>query len=144
MFPRARIIHCCRDPLDTALSNYFQFFKYGNEYSFDLDAIADYYQDYAALMGAWKRGLSIAMYPVHYESFTQNPGQQGRDLFEFCGLEWSDDFLALDERRGFVNTASNVQVRQKIYQSSVRRWQHYASHLGPLKRLRSTLGQASA
>jgi len=34
--------------------------------------------------------------------------------------------------RSKVGTASNWQVRQKIYKSSKERWRNYEKHVGPL------------
>ena len=48
--PGARIIHCRRDPVDTCLSCYSKLFSTGQEFSYDLVELGDYYRGYAALM----------------------------------------------------------------------------------------------
>ena len=53
LFPRARIIHCTRDRVDTCLSNFFQRFPMHMDYSFDLRNIAHFYGEYARLMERW-------------------------------------------------------------------------------------------
>ena len=45
LFPRARIIHCVRDPLDTCLSCYFQDFGPRHAYSCDLRHVGLYYRE---------------------------------------------------------------------------------------------------
>jgi len=57
LFPKAHVIHCTRDPLDTCLSNYFQRFKLDYNYSFDLQNISHFYGEYARLMGHWRKVL---------------------------------------------------------------------------------------
>ena len=43
-FPRARIIHCRRDPVDTCLSCYSKPFLSGQEFTFDLAELGRYYR----------------------------------------------------------------------------------------------------
>jgi tetratricopeptide (TPR) repeat protein len=54
MFPKAKIIHCRRDPRDTCLSCYFQDFKIGNDFAFDLSHLGFHYRQYQALMRHWR------------------------------------------------------------------------------------------
>ena len=42
LLPGARIIHCCRDPRDTCLSNYFQPFTRGHHFSYSLESLVRY------------------------------------------------------------------------------------------------------
>jgi Flp pilus assembly protein TadD len=46
IFPRGRIIHCRRNPLDTCLSCFCQNFTAGSEYAFDLAELGAFYRDY--------------------------------------------------------------------------------------------------
>ena len=53
-------------------------------------------------------------------------------MLEFLELPWDDRCLRFHENPRHVGTASNEQVRRPIYGSSIGRWRHYESHLGPL------------
>ena len=57
---------------------------------------------------------------------------QVRRLLGFLDLPWDDRCLRFHENKRAVATASNAQVRQPIYASSVGRWRHYEKHLGEL------------
>ena len=50
LFPRARIIHCRRDPVDTCLSCYFQNFGEPMGFTLDLGHLGLYYREYERLM----------------------------------------------------------------------------------------------
>jgi hypothetical protein len=50
-------------------------------------------------------------------------------------LEWNEDCLDFSHNQRPVFTASNWQVRQPLFSSSINRWQHYRAHLGPLLQL---------
>jgi tetratricopeptide (TPR) repeat protein len=131
--PRARVIHCSRDPLDVCLSCYFQHFTSMN-FTYALEDLAAFYQDYERLMRHWQALLPLAFLEVAYEDLVSAPERVSRELVAFCDLEWDDRCLAYHQTQRRVRTASMAQVRQPIYTRSVGRWRHYAAHLGPLLR----------
>ncbi len=133
LFPRAHIVHCLRDPLDSCLSIYFQHFHHGNDYAYDLADIGFFYRQYRRLMDHWRQVLPLAIHEVHYEDLVADPEGQVRALIEFLGLPWDERCLAHHRSRRVVQTASTWQVRQPIYGSAVGRWRRYEKHLGPLK-----------
>jgi len=133
MFPRARIIHCRRDPRDTGLSCYFQnFHNRHHHYAFDLAHLGSYYRHYLALMRHWRDILGIEMLEVDYERLVAEPEPAMREIIAYCGLPWDAACLEFDKTKRPVLTASAWQVRQPLYQGSAGRWRHYEKHLGPL------------
>ncbi len=133
LFPRARVIHCVRDPMDVCLSIYFQRFARGHEYAYDLKDIADYYRQYQRLMDHWRRVLPLEIHDLRYESLVENPEKFSRELIAFLGLEWNPACLNHDRTERVVSTASNWQVRQPVYRNSIQRWRRYERFLEPLK-----------
>jgi hypothetical protein len=132
LFPRARIIHMIRNPLDSCLSCYFQCF---NElaWSFDLEWLGKRYRFYREVMAYWRRVLPAGrILDVYYEQLIEDPETQSRRIVEHCGLAWDPGCLEFNKAQRAVNTASMWQVRQPIYRSSTRRWENYAPHLGEL------------
>ena len=132
LFPQARIIHCLRDPLDTCLSNYFQNFEEGNECSYDLETLSFYYRKYKERMRLWETILPDKIHTVHYELLVSNPEEETRALIDFLGLEWEDECLNFHTTKRSVQTSSDWQVRQPIYQQSVARWKKYEQYIGEL------------
>lgn len=133
LFPRARVIHCRREPLDVCLSCFFQYFK-GLSFSWDLDDLGRHDRDYERLMAHWRAVLPLPVFEVTYEELVADLEAVSRRLVAFCGLEWEANCLRFQENERVVRTMSRVQVRQPIYQSSVGRWRRYAAHLAPLMR----------
>jgi tetratricopeptide (TPR) repeat protein len=132
LFPKARIVHCVRDPLDTCLSCYFQYFEHGQPFAYDLEHLGLYYRDYERLMAHWRAVLPSPILDVPYEALIADQEGWSRKLVDFLGLPWDERCLAFHENERVVRTASFWQVRQPIYASSVGRWHHYGKHLGPL------------
>ena len=136
MFPGARIIHCQRHPMDTALSNYFQNFAGpGISFSYDLEHIKTYYTQYRRVMEHWHETSNLQRIDLRYEDLVRDQERLSRQLVEFVGLEWHDDCLRFHESKRVTKTASHAQVRKPIYTSSVARYHNYEKHLGVLKSL---------
>jgi len=136
VFPRARIIHMQRHPLDTCLSIYFQSFFNVTGYANDLNRLAHYYGQYLRIMAHWRNVLpSQAMLEVPYEELVRDPEAWIRRMVDFIGLPWDPQCLQFQQAQRAVITASRWQVRQKINAGSVGRWRHYAKYLTPLRHL---------
>ncbi|WP_050423740.1 tetratricopeptide repeat-containing sulfotransferase family protein [Bradyrhizobium tropiciagri] len=130
-FPRARVIHCRRDPIDTCLSVYFNNFANGMDFSFDRQWIVDYYRQYARLTEHWRNVLPPGfLLEISYEDVVAAPEPFIRRIIEFCGLQWDDACLRPEQNQRVIKTASVWQARQPIYRTSVSRWQRYEPWLG--------------
>jgi tetratricopeptide (TPR) repeat protein len=133
ILPNARIIHTLRDPVDTCVSCFSRLFTAGVRYSYDLAELGRYYRLYHELMAHFRSVLPPgAMLDVSYEDVVDNLEEQARRLIEYCGLPWDDRCLSFHETNRSIATPSNVQVRRKLYRSSVARWRRYAPFLQPL------------
>jgi tetratricopeptide (TPR) repeat protein len=134
LFPKARIIHCTRDPLDTCLSLYFGNFRgLGVRYCYRQEDLGHYYRNYERLMQHWNAVLDIPIMNVSYEALIADQEGMTRRLLDFLELEWNDACLRFYENKRFVNTSSYNQVRQPINSRSIGRWKHYERYLEPLK-----------
>ena len=135
LFPKARIIHCRRNAVDTCLSIYFQDFATANLYANRLEDIGNYYQCYQRLMEHWADLGNDRLLAVDYEDLTTDLEDQVRTMVEWLGLEWHPACLDYTSNKRAVSTLSRWQVRQPVYRSSVGRWRRYENHLGALLEL---------
>lgn len=133
LFPKARIIHCTRDPMDNCVSCFVTKFSGNHGYNTDLRQLGLYYREYRRLMDHWRRVLPLPMLEVDYQEMIADQETQSRRLIDFLGLDWDPACLNFHETERSVQTASRWQVRQPIYKTSVKRWKDYEKHLGPLK-----------
>jgi tetratricopeptide (TPR) repeat protein len=131
LFPRAKIIHCCRDVRDVAVSCWmtnFQQIRWASE----LEHIASRFREYRRVMDHWRQVLPVPLLEMDYEETVADLEGVARRLVGWCGLEWEPACLNFHESRRPVRTASITQVRQPIYTHSVARWKNYAGALAPL------------
>jgi tetratricopeptide (TPR) repeat protein len=142
VFPRARIIHMQRHPIDTCLSIYFQNFFNIGPYANDLDELAHYYGEYVRVTNHWRVVLpASALLEVPYEALVADQESWTRRMLDFIGLPWDPRCLDFHQTDRAVITASRWQVRQKINATSAGRWRNYEKYVGPLRHL--VLGQTA-
>jgi len=139
-FPKARVIVCRRDPMDTGLSIYQQNFSGGVPYANDLTAIGRAMIAHDRIMAHWRTVLPLPMLEVDYETLVNDLEGQGRRLMAFLDLDWDPAVLRFHETERPVYTASKWQVRQPVFASSVGRWLPYADHLAPLRTILEEAG----
>ena len=133
VLPNARIVHTCRDPIDTCLSCFSQLFAAEQPFAYDLGELGRYYRGYNTLMSHWNSVIpKSALLDVHYEELVHDFEAQARRIVAHCGLEWDPACLTYYKTERLVRTASVTQVRRPIYRSSVRRWRPDPERIRPL------------
>ncbi len=100
----------------------------------DMELLAYAYARYLRLMQRWRELCGDGFITVRYEDLVAAPAAEGRRIFGHCGLEWRDDYLAVEQAGGAVRTFSALQVRRPIYRTSVGAWREFEAELAPLKR----------
>ncbi len=117
-----------RNAAATCWSNFKQYFAInGLGYSYDVNDVVDYYKLYKDLIENWQS--QYRMYNLSYESITTDQENQTRKLINYLGLNWEDACLSPHKNERSVRTASQQQVRQKVYQGSSEAWRKYEPYL---------------
>ena len=128
--PEAKIIHVHRDAAATCWSNYKHYFATKDlGYSYNLDELVSYYDLYCNLMKFWQSSYGEKIYNLDYEKLTINQENQTRKLIKYLDLNWEDSCLSPQKNKRSVRTASQQQVRQKVYQGSSEAWRKYEPYL---------------
>jgi tetratricopeptide (TPR) repeat protein len=139
-FPNARIVHLTRHPLAACYAIYktrfWGAFPFGN----DLNDLGDFYVDYRRLMAHWHTVLPGRILDVAYEDVVHAIEPSTRRLLEFVGVPFEAACLEFHRNPTAAMTASSVQVRQPLYDSSLHQWQNYAMELAPLRKRLETAG----
>jgi tetratricopeptide (TPR) repeat protein len=132
ILPKAKIIHCTRDPIATSFSCFRTGFSDSHYYCNDLEDLGSFYRHYLALMEHWRRVLPNKILDIKYEHLVNNTEDSVKNILEYLELPWDENCLNYDKNEGAVKTASLWQVRQPIYTSSLNSWKNYQEYLQPL------------
>ena len=129
-FPEAKIIHMQRSAEAICWSNFKHYFASDAlGYSCNLGDTVKYYGLYNDLMRFWSQRYSDRIYHLDYDKLTEDQELETRRLIEYLGLNWEAACLAPQKNKRSVKTASQQQVRQKVYTGSSQAWKKYEPFL---------------
>ncbi|TAN03809.1 MAG: sulfotransferase, partial [Rhodanobacteraceae bacterium] len=130
LFPDAKVIHCQRNPRDTALSLWMQcFLEDVQGYAYDFADIATVMRDERRLMTHWRERYPDSIRAVHYEDVVAAPQEVATSLRAWIGVSTQPDGASLARAKPIntISTASLWQARQPVNSRSIGRWKNYAS-----------------
>jgi len=131
--PEAKIVHLKRDARAVCWSIYKHYFTdTGNGWAYNFEDLSEFYKLYSELMRFWHEMFPGKVYDISYEDLTTNQEDETRKLLEYCELEWDKNCLDFHKNKRTVETASVLQVQQKMYQGSSEVWKEYEEYLQPM------------
>jgi hypothetical protein len=138
ILPHAIIIDARRHPMACGFSCFKQHFAGGHHFSYKLENIATYYNEYLRLMDHWQKVLPGKVLTLQYEDMVADTEATVRQLLAHCGVPFEEKCLRFFDNKRPVRTASSEQVRQPIYNKSVDYWKHFETELEPLAKALGT------
>ena len=88
-----------------------------------------FYNLYENLMKFWKKKFPNSIIDIQYEDLIKNPNLEIPNLIKSCDLSWDENCMKFYKNKRTVKTASDTQVRKKIYTDSVNSWKRYKKYL---------------
>ena len=76
-------------------------------------------------MDYWNKILPNTLINIEYEKLINNSENEIKSLVSKCGLNWDDNCLKFYENKRPIKTASDIQARNKIYNTSINSWKNY-------------------
>ena len=113
-------------------SCYKQLFAEGQEFTYGLDDLASYYNDYVELMDHWKEVLPNKILSVQYEDLVGDLENSVRRILDYCELPFEQDCVEFYKSTRAVKTPSAEQVRQPIFKEGLDYWKNYEPYLSDL------------
>ena len=137
-FPDAKIIHLERNPPATCWSNFQSYFPDTSlGYCYDLGDLVEYYKLYKSLMKFWNKAYPGRIYNLNYDKLTVEPSSETKKIISYLNLDWEISCLSPEKNRRNIKTASQHQVRKKIYKASSEKWLSFEPFLkGAFDRLK--------
>jgi tetratricopeptide (TPR) repeat protein len=132
MLPNAKVIDARRHPMACCFSGFKQLFAEGQEFTYGLNEIGDYYKNYVELMDHWDAVLPGFVLRVQHEDVVHDLDTQVRRILDFCSLPFEQNCIEFYKTKRNVRTPSSEQVRQPIYTTGLEQWRNFEQHLQPL------------
>ena len=130
LLPTARVIHCVRNPMDNIFSLYSSNLL-ENNFSSSLEDSSKFLLHQKQMMDFYKNIYRDKIFTVNYEDVVLNSKKCILKLINWLGFDWSDDYLNHQKIKSTCTSASFIQVRKSIYNSSVDQWKNYEKLLKP-------------
>ena len=130
LLPNARIIHCVRNPLDNILSLYYSNLA-ENSFSSSIEDSSYFLLHQRQVMEFYKQIFQDKIYTINYEDIVFNSKNTLIELINWLEIMWSDDYLQHQKIKTICKTASYIQVRSSIYNTSVNQSKNYKNILKP-------------
>lgn len=140
-FPNAKVINTLRHPMDNCLGCFKQLWAMGQNFTYDLEDLGHYYNDYQRLMQHWHQQFPGRIIDVQYESVVDDLETHVHRLLDFCGLEFEEACLNFHQTKRAVKTSSSEQVRKPIYRSALAYWKNFEEQLQPLQKILGDLAK---
>ena len=132
LFPRAKIIHCQRDPRDIGLSIFTFRFHGEHGYAHDLADLGWTIGEQHRLMTHWKTALPAPILNLRLDDWVTDFDATLARLLDYVELPPDPACARFYEADRSVRTVSRSQVRQPVNGRGLGRWRAFADDLAPL------------
>jgi hypothetical protein len=130
LFPKAKIIHCVRDPRDIGFS-IFTFRFYGEHgYAHDLSDLGWMIGEQHRVMSHWKAALPILT--LRLDDWVKDFDATLARVLDFVDLTPDPACARFYDADAPVRTVSRARLRQPVNARGLGRWRPYARELQPL------------
>ena len=131
LFPHSKIVICKRNIFQIIISIYQNFLP-NITWSHSIDNILEYIDNYLKIIDDFEKKYPHKIYSVELNRLIKDPINLSKDLFDFCNLEWDKKCLEFYKREDLITkTASNVQVRNKIFSTDLKKNIKYREFFQP-------------
>ena len=131
-FPKAKLIHCERNPRDNCLSIFKNLFEDGQGWQYSEQELVEYYDLYKEIMEFWNSTFKADIHNLKYEELVKNTEREIKDVINYCNLEWDENCLNHHKINRPIKTLSLNQANKPIYSSSVNSSKTYEPYLKEL------------
>ena len=86
-------------------------------------------------MNYWHTLFGQEIYKIQYEDLVNDLEGETKKMLNYCNFNFHKDCLEFYKNKRPVLTASNIQVRKKIFKNSIGKWKKYSNNLKPLTKI---------
>lgn len=133
ILPNAKIIDARREPMACCFSGFKQLFGEGQDFSYGLKDIGQYYRDYERLMAHWDNVFPGQILRVQHEELVNDFEVEVARILDYCQLPFEQSCIEFYKTKRNIHTPSAQQVRQPISDKGLLQWKNYQPYLNMLE-----------
>ena len=119
IFPKAKFIITRRNKFDTCFSIFKIFFgDSALPFAYKEEDINEFYLLYEKFIQSWTNISTSNIFTIDYEKVVGDPEVEISKLFDFLGYDFNKNYLNLNHKNSFIQTASFSQARSKVEKKS--------------------------
>ena len=126
--PQSKFIFCKRDKLENCFSIYKLDFQTFMPWAYCPNELKKIHDEHLVFFDYFKTFIKDDIYEIDYENLINNFDQGVKNLVDFVGVPIEESCYHFHENKRLVLTASNEQVRNKIYNTSLNSSAECRSH----------------
>ena len=117
--PQSKFIFCKRDKLENCFSIFKLDFQTFMPWAYCPNELKKIYDEHLVFFNYFKTFMKDDIYEMDYENLVNNFEQEVKKLLDFVRVPMEESCYNFHENKRLVLTASNEQVRSKIYNTSI-------------------------
>ena len=128
IFQNIKIIHCKRNYFHNLVAIHKQCLE-NLPWTHSIDNIIRFIYLFDETISKIKLLYPKNILTVDLEDLTNNPDKTSKLIMDFCDLKWSEDVLKFHKKKDLIcSTASNIQIRNKIYKYDNNKFEKYKEY----------------
>ena len=115
IFPNSKFIYCHRNPLANIVG-ILKTFLPNVLWSHSLKKTFEVFNFYYQKLEEVQKNKNIEFFQINLEELSSNPQLVSKNLYKFLDVKWSQDVLKFNKKEFVTKTATNVQIRNDIFE----------------------------
>ncbi len=124
IFPKAKFVITERNIVDNIIGIYKKVLL-NVPWAHSMSEIIEYINNYKDIINIYKKKYSNSLTSIKLEDLQNFNIKKVENLFNFCDLEFNDKYFEFQKKNIFIDNASNIQIRNKLYKLEYNKYKKY-------------------
>jgi len=124
IFPKAKFVITERNIADNIIGIYKKVLL-NIPWAHSISHIIEYINNYKNIINFYKEKYNNNFISIKLDDLQNLNKKKVENLFNFCSLEFNEKYFEFQKNKLFIDNASNIQIRNKLYKSEYNKYKKY-------------------
>ena len=124
IFPKAKFVITERNIADNIIGIYKKVLL-NIPWAHSISHIIEYINNYKNIINFYKEKYNNNFISIKLDDLQNLNKKKVENLFNFCNLEFNEKYFEFQKNKLFIDNASNIQIRNKLYKSEYNKYKKY-------------------